>query len=113
MVTLETLKLVSLFEIDLLFPTPTLPKSMLVLARTTESLTAFCWFPSSWQPVREMRAATIRREPRLARTSNLGFKGSTSSKPYLGSYGGGFQVTEGLKRSASAVSIVTVGPWNT
>src|SRR5713101_3870866 len=83
MVTLETLKLVSLFGIDLLYPTPTLPKSMLVLARTTESLTAFGWFPSSWQPVREMRAAAIRREPRLVRPSSLTFKGADLSKPYL------------------------------
>ena len=94
MVTLETLKLVSLFEIDLLFPTPTLPKSMLVLARTTESLTAFCWFPSSWQPVREMRAAAIRREPRLARPSNRAFNGADLGRPYLPRTAGDFRSRE-------------------
>src|SRR5256885_12655485 len=96
MVTSEVLKLVSLFPTGLLLPTATLPKSTLVSVSTTELFTVFCCLPSSWQPVREMRAATIRREPRLARTSNLAFKGSTSSEPYLGSYGGGFQVTEAL-----------------
>src|SRR5882724_123179 len=97
MVTLETLKLVSLFGIDLLFPTPTLPKSMLVLARTTESLTPFCWFPSSWQPVSEMRAAAIRKEPRLVRPSNLAFKVPTSVQPYLTRTAGDFRVARAVK----------------
>ncbi len=67
MVTLEVLKLVRVLVMVLLFPMPTLPKSMLALPRTTVLFIGVCCFPSSWQPVKEMRAAAIRREPMLAR----------------------------------------------
>src|SRR5882757_3269639 len=97
MVTLEVLKLVRVLDIVLLFPIPTLPKSRLGLPRTTVSLMGVCCFPINWQPVREMRAAAIRKETMLARQTDLTFKGSDLVKPYVIHTAGDFRSREGLK----------------